>query len=563
MYARSTGAEIIVTVLVAACAAMPAYVHAAALSGFNGRILFTSGRGGAPGDDAQAKIYMRTVIGSAGGGTVSAALTPTAGVQFKHPAWSPDRKYIVYSRGTPGTFLTEDFDIYVQDMTTGVATPITTPGDGVTSDRAAWSPDGTRIAYDNETGTNNTGKRDIFIQNMANGLPVGSPINRTNTPTLIETKAAWTPDSQTIYFAVGDPTGVNTMDIHRMPAGGGMPTLAVPDSGLSEFQPSISPDGSQICFTLGDGFSSNTSIIVAPIANPASGTVLATGNGGNINCVFSPDGTKVMYVNGVFAAGGIVFENADNTSLSPIFVEDVPSHFDGNPDWAPDGTPVCRDEAIQTSTGTPVTIPLDCVDTGPDYEKTTVAEFITSDPPINGTLGDPVPGTPYTVIYTPNPGFNGVEIIKYNGFDARQFASPERTITITVAPAPIATTTTTLVPPECRPRLCACPVPTFSALAALRCQVAAMRDRLDADDGVGSKRRTVKKVGKRLRAVEKAVAAVTGVKRRPSRKAVKKLTALVAYVRRAMKRHSLSTALASDLLTSGDAAGRDLALVGP
>ena len=30
-----------------------------------------------------------------------------------------------------------------------------------------------------------------------------------------------------------------------------------------------------------------------------------------------------------------------------------PAHFDGNPDWAPDGFPVCPDSAMTTTANTP------------------------------------------------------------------------------------------------------------------------------------------------------------------------------------------------------------------
>ena len=93
----------------------------AVLAGTNGRILFTSGRDSANGDDNEAKLFLRTVIGSAGLGLASPTLTPSGG-QHKHATWSPDRTKIVYARGTPGSPMTENFDIYIQDLTTGAGT---------------------------------------------------------------------------------------------------------------------------------------------------------------------------------------------------------------------------------------------------------------------------------------------------------------------------------------------------------------------------------------------------------------------------------------------------------
>jgi hypothetical protein len=414
-----------------------ASAFAAAVPGENGLIFFTSGRGGTAGNDNEAKIFGRQILSSTGLGSVVGPFTTTTGTQHKHSSISPDRTKLAFSRGTPGTFQTEDFDIYIQDLDSGVVTPITTPGDNITSDRPAFSPDGKFLAYDNEEG-NNIGGRDIFIRN----LQTGTTTNLTNTAgnAFAETKAAWTPDSQTIYYALGDPTVTNDLDIKKRPAAGGSESIGVPDTGISEFQPSISPDGTHICYTLGTGFSSDTSILTAPLNNLASTQIIDTGNGGNINCVYSPDGTLIAYTQGVFTSGALVMEKSDGTDLAPITLTDEPAHFDGNADWAIDGRAQCSDVTVKTTPGTPVTLPLKCVDTGPNYEKTDVVEILRSVPaPVNGKVSAVTQGNPSTVVYTPNAGFLGNEVLKFTGFDAHQFAEGgDKTITVQVAAAPIA-----------------------------------------------------------------------------------------------------------------------------
>jgi hypothetical protein len=415
---------------------LPAVASAAALGGENGIIFFTSGRGGTAGVDDEAKIYGRTILSDTGLGSVIGPFTTVAGKQHKHSAISPDRKTLAFSRGTPGTFVTEDFDIFLQDLDTGAVTPITTVGDDVTSDRPAFSPDGRFLAYDNEVGTDNTGNRDIFIRDLQSGTTT----NLTDTLGSFEaeTKAAWTPDSQTIYYSKGNPRATNTLDIKKRPAAGGSESVGVPNTFISEFQPSISPDGTQICYTLGDGFSSNTSILTAPLNNLAATTLIATGNGGNINCVFSPDGAMIAYTQGVFDSGGLVMEHSNGADLLPSFLTDEPAHFDGNADWAPDGRAQCFDAIVKTTPGKPVTVPLRCVDTGPKYEQTDVIELLRSIPaPVHGTVSDEVQGNPATVVYTPNAGFIGTEVLKFTGLDAHNFAAGgDKTLTIQVAPDP-------------------------------------------------------------------------------------------------------------------------------
>ena len=167
----------------AALSALPAPAGAV-LSGRNGRIVYVSGP-----PFGATKLSLRTVTSSTGGGSVSGPLDTGLTDQHRHPTWSPDRTKIAFAEGPGGA---TGYDIYVLDLTTPGATPQDiTNSSGVTDDRPAWSPDGTRIAY--ESGN------DIIVHPL-NG---GSDLNLTSTLTPKAWKAAWSPDSQTLYYSVG------------------------------------------------------------------------------------------------------------------------------------------------------------------------------------------------------------------------------------------------------------------------------------------------------------------------------------------------------------------------
>ena len=405
---------------------------AAVLSGENGRIVFSSGRDADT--DAQAQLHLLPVPSSTGGGTVSPAIT-TGSTQHRHPTWSPDRTKIAYAAGSPSCNPNK-CDIFVLDLTTPGALPqnITNTA-GINEDRPAWSPDGTRIAYEAEGAG---GQLDIFVD----PAPFGSGrINLTNSTGVIEGKPAWSPDSQTLYYSVGDvniaPNGTNNdVKIFQEPAdNSGTATELVHISGAHTFQPSISPDGTKICYTESAtaGLNNMASIFVAPLSSASTATVLASDGSGDYNCTWSPDGFFVAYVSGVFSTGKLVMERSDNSSLFPVDLAQDPGadNFDGNPDWAPDGRPLCPDTPAATTPNTPVPITVTCTDTGPAYEQTDVREFKETDP-AHGTVTQEFAGDPF--VYTPNAGFIGTDSFEISSFDGLGFGTDRGTVTITVAP---------------------------------------------------------------------------------------------------------------------------------
>ena len=400
----------------------------AVLSGENGRIVFVSGR--PPESDATARLYLLPVpSNTVGGGTISPPITPPGG-QYRHPTWSPDRSKIAYANGTGGIF-----DLFVQDLEAGTIVQITpTEGAGannLSADRPTWSPDGTKIVYEHQPSPGST-DRHLRVQ-PANDLQL--PIATTDLTAAggpFEGKPAWTPDSQTVYFHRGDPATATNSDIYRKPATGGTETLAISDSGISEAQPSISPDGTKICYTLTNaGFNSTADVVVAPLANPAAALIVSKFVNpavGDYNCTWSPDGQMIAYVNGTFSSGRLVMVRADNTSPFEIELAEAPG-FDGNPDWAPDGRPLCEDTQVATDRDQPVTFTVSCTDTGPQYERSLVRVFADSQP-TRGTLTQEFAGDPFT--YEPNPGFSGTDEFEVNSFDELGFGTERATVSITV-----------------------------------------------------------------------------------------------------------------------------------
>jgi hypothetical protein len=424
----------------AAILSLPAPASAV-LSGENGRIVFASGRGEA--DDATARLYLRPVPSSTGGGATSPTITPGAGLgQHRHPTWSPDRTMVAYAQGNnncrpaPQGMLPESTNcaIYVLDLTDPNATPqAITPVDNVAEDRPAWSPDGTKIAYESEV-TNLSGQLDVIVDTEPFGSGGNLNITESNDT---DWKPAWTPDSQTLFYGQDLAGGGVDNDVVSEPAGGGTVTPVI-TGGTDDYQPSLSPDGQELCFTRGPFGSSEAEVYTAN--SNGTGVNLFSFDEepvdvGSYNCTWSPDGDLIAYANGVFSTGDLVIQDDPQPLGFPIPIETTAARFDGNPDWAPDARPQCEDGSATTDFNTPVSIPVDCPDTGPEYEQTAVTGFIDTEPS-NGTTSpnqdDPAFALPTNITYTPNSGFTGTDSFQIRSFDELGFGDRTGTITINV-----------------------------------------------------------------------------------------------------------------------------------
>ncbi len=359
----------------------------AVLAGTNGRIVFIEGPA-----FGNTQLFLRSVTSSTGAGLTTGPLATGLAEQHRHPTWSPDRTKVAFAEGPGGAI---GYDIYILDLTTpGATAQNITNSSGVTDDRPAWSPDGTRIAY--ESGN------DIIVHPL-NG---GGDLNLTSTLTPKAWKAAWSPDSQTLYYSVGDisqPPNGNTNDIrlYQQPANNASAgTELFHISGAHVFQPSISPDGTKLCYTTSTaaGNSTSAAVVAAPLSAPGSFTVIADSGKGDYNCTWSPDGTKIAYTEDYAGNGEIFMSNSDGRGI-PIDLTNAAGVFEGSPDWAPDGRPTCPDAAATTTVTKPVTVTVACSDTGPAYEQSKVREFTKTNPRHGAVKQEPA-GDRFT--YTPN-----------------------------------------------------------------------------------------------------------------------------------------------------------------
>ncbi len=327
-------------VSIASLMALPA-AALAVFPGENGEIAFVSGRDVPnPANDQSSDVFLLDAAGD---------LTPikltTGDGQHRHPAWSPDLTRLAYARWTPPG----NESIFIGGLDEGNPTlRLGALSGDILADRPAWNPAGTKIAYESEV-TDGSGQMDILVTTVDEDSANLGTINLTNTnaanpPVLTEGKPVWSPDGKHIYYHTN--FGAGDQDIYREKADGSqatpLGTTGVVVAAGNQFQPDLSPDGSQLCYTEG-AFNNTANIFRRTVAFGTPVEISATGNNvADYNCAWSPEGDKITFVNGLLSAGQLVMKNSDDTGLITDVTTQDGGHFDGNPTWAPKRPAFCQ-----------------------------------------------------------------------------------------------------------------------------------------------------------------------------------------------------------------------------
>jgi Tol biopolymer transport system component len=408
--------------LTLALAAIPAVSSATFIPGPNGKIAFASGRASSdvptpPANDSEARLW----VADYPLGTPVQVTTQPAGkeIQHRHPNWSPDHTRIVYAAGKA---FSGEYALWIVDLRTGAQTEFVPAAPK--QDRPSWSPDGTTIAYGSQG--------DIWVK-AVDGL--SPPVRLTETAD-VEERPVWSPDGTALYY--NREIAAGNRDIWKKSpvtkAGAETPVLSAPGE---DWQPAVSPDGSRLCYLHGPQ-STGATLRTVNVNGTGDAPFLADPGLGDLNCVWSPDGTRIMYTEGAFTGGELRSRDVNGGDLEQLSGMNVAAHFDGNVDWATNFPPHCDSKALAVAANSLTRIELSCTD--PDFGfgaapptptplESDALEIVTR--PAHGAIGALNRGG---VEYTPNRDFTGTDTFTYTGADNGSSAAPA-TITIHVGAA--------------------------------------------------------------------------------------------------------------------------------
>ncbi len=262
----------------------------------------TGTRGSIAGPKANGEIWFR-VGGGDGGSRIEAVAPDGSGrrVVFEEEptrvaqvAWSPDGSRIAYQNP-----IVDERGIFVANPDGSGAARLT---EGVNDGWPSWSPDGTKILFSSTrydpaiepcapAGLDASCPTDIYVMNID-----GSNVTRVTTDPVAEYRPRWSPDGTLIAFErnTEEASLIRPAIFVMRPDGSDVRQVSSGDGG-SDFAPSWSPDGSWIAF--------------AAIRREDWGiwTVSANGRGERMvlggvsagyvdNPVWSPDGSLIAFV---------------------------------------------------------------------------------------------------------------------------------------------------------------------------------------------------------------------------------------------------------------------------
>jgi Tol biopolymer transport system component len=269
----------------------------AAFPGQNGKIAFDSDRD----TPFNPEIYVMNADGS------SPTRLTTNAVFDARPAWSPDGSKIAFESQRDGQNA-----VWVMYADGSAATRLS-PHSAM---EPAWSPDGGKVAFSMDGGIfviNANGTGGTQLTSQPSGTPDGQP--------------AWSPDGTKIAFLRSTNPGY---DIYVMSSDGtGQVDLTPNTAGSLEFQPNWSPEGRRIAFVSDRAGNDN---IYSMNADGSGVTPLTTDPARDDQPAWSTDGSKIAFDTARDGASEIYVMAYDGTSQTRLTNNPA---FDDSPDWQP------------------------------------------------------------------------------------------------------------------------------------------------------------------------------------------------------------------------------------
>jgi Tol biopolymer transport system component len=218
--------------------------------------------------------------------------------QENYPTWSPDGRYIAFSR--PEVYESTFPDIYVINVEDRTERALT--HDSATESNLAWSPDGTQIAYVSTESASNqikiidaqTGELRLEVNELSGNFD----------------DLAWSPDSTRLIF-----TASRNFPIIYVVEIATNRIFDLTSADQNNYLPTWSPDNQSVAFVSGRDFNNEIYVMDADGSNERR---LTFNRASDMYPAWSPDGSRIAFSSTDNADSNIFLINADGSNLQRV-----------------------------------------------------------------------------------------------------------------------------------------------------------------------------------------------------------------------------------------------------
>jgi eukaryotic-like serine/threonine-protein kinase len=193
---------------------------------------------------------------------------------YSFPRLSPDGRQLAISMGSA-----DHRDIWLDELASGTRTRLTT--EGLTNERAEWSPDGRRVLFRSDRGS-----RSAIWWRPADMSAEASPLLSGDRLDVFE--AVLSPDARFLVYQL-DTLGSDIF--YRAMSGDTTPRPIANSATAIENMPRVSPDGRWIAFVTSE--SGRDEVVVQPFPSPGGRVQVSAGGG--TEPLWSHDGRRLFY----------------------------------------------------------------------------------------------------------------------------------------------------------------------------------------------------------------------------------------------------------------------------
>jgi Tol biopolymer transport system component len=245
-----------------------------------------------------------------------------------YPAWSPDGTRIAFDRNNAGT---GNWHIWTM-LADGSQITRMTSGMGANIE-PTWSPDGTELAFAH-FGYGADTDYDLFSIDASVSLaPFAPPSHVTDTPAGDERHPVWAPDGSRVAFDRLACPSVCGYRIGTVAPDGSSYRMITPLTSDYETSPDWSPDSNTLLFDSDRNGPSQAPQLYTMSVSGENVTQITTGGASNDDPAWSPDGTMIVYIHRT-RSGRESVQIAEPDGSSSVHVTRT-GYLEGFPDWQP------------------------------------------------------------------------------------------------------------------------------------------------------------------------------------------------------------------------------------